>query len=477
VLKALEKDRERRYQSAFGLAQDIRRYMDGEAIVARPPSITYHLRVFARRNKTLIGATAVVFVVLVIGVIVSTTLFFQAREERGRAEQQTQKALAAMNYLEDMFASADPLQVGREVKIADLLDRYGAKVEDAFPDQPDVEAAVRTTLGLTYRRVDLFETRGTSEQYKKAAREHLEAALAIRERTLGKDHLDTLDSLETLISVLLEQGRASDAEPLCRRLLESYRRLSGDEDPDTLYAMYTLALALSDQGRVDDAESLAHETLELRSRTLGGEDPDTLESMTQVARLLLNRGELSESENLYRQVLEARRRALGGEHESTLTALADLANALLAQGKQAEAGDLYRNRAAPDDLGIEEWFQGRATPDDTGTTLLLFFETWCPFSQRAVPRLEQIYEEHKDQGLELVGLTRLTRTATEESVRDYIEYNGLTFPVAKEDGQATEFFNPNGGVPALAVVRDGNLVWKGHPSRVSDAMLTGLVSD
>jgi len=477
VLKALEKDRERRYQSAFGLAQDIRRYLDGEAIAARPPSILYQLRILARRNKALIGATAAVFVVLFIGVIVSTLLLLQARAERTRADQQRDKALAAMDYLEDMFASADPACVGQEVKIADLLDRYGAKVDEAFPDQPEIEAAVRTALGRTYSKVNNFQSQGTDERYRRAAREHLEAALELREHTLGEDHAKTLQSVDALIELLRDQGNPTAAEPLCRRLVDSYRRQWGSDDPDTLYAMHTLAGILKSQGRLTEAESLARQTLELRSSAFGEDDPDTLVSMRQVADVLMDRGATSEAERLYSEILEARRKAHGEDHGKTRGARADLTNALLAQGRYSEASELYRDRAAPEDLGIEAWFQGQAEPQDGGTTMLLFFETWCPFSQQAVPRLQQIYEENKERKLELVGLTRLTRTATEETVRKYIDYNGLTFPIAKEDGEATEFFNPGGGVPALAVIRDGNLVWKGHPSRMSDAMVAGLVAD
>jgi len=474
VLKALEKDRDRRYQSAFGLAQDIRRYLSGEAIVARPPSLAYQCRVFARRNKPVIAAAAAVFVVLVLAVFVSTALLFRAQVERAKAEHERKKALAAMSYLEDMFASADPMCVGQEVKIADLLDRYSKRLDKgAFPDQPEVEAAVRTAIGLTYRSVDLFQTRGTSERYKEAAREQLESAYEIRANTLGEDHPDTLESLGTFIWLLQQQGKAAEAEPLCRRLLDG-RRLSGEDDPKTLGTMSTLAGLLSAQGRIEEAESLVRRTLELRSRRLGEEAPDTLQSMAQLAGLLLDRGEPSEAEGLYRRVLDVRRRELGWEHDATVGALRDLAGALLAQGRVAEAADLYRDTPAPGDLGAEQWFQGRATLDGTGATLLLFFETWCPYSQRATPRVERIYEEYKDRGLELVGLTRMTRTASEETVRDYIAYNKLTFPIARENGGAWDYFKI-GGVPALVIVSDGKLVWSGHPGNLPEAAIGGLL--
>ena len=476
VLKTLEKDRERRYQSAFGLARDIRRYLDGQAIEARPPSIAYQLRVFARRNKGLIASTAAVFGVLVVGVVVSTSLFIQARAERERTEQEKKKALAAMGYLEEMFASADPFSIGQEVKIADLLDRYGDKLEDAFPDQPEVEAAVRTTIGKTYRKVDLFQTRGTAERYKRAAREHLEAALEIRERALGEDHPDTLDSLDTLIWLLRDQGNDSGAEPLCRQLVDRSTTRFGVRARSTLDAMSTLASNLLDQDRLDEAEPLAIETLELRSSTLGPEDEDTLGSKSQVARLLMKRGELSRSEELYREVFEASRGLSGMQGGSDWPAR-NLAGALIAQARFDEAGSLFENTEVPEDLGVEKWFQGKAKLDRAGTTAVVLFESWCPFSQRAMPNLERLHGEYKDRGVEIVGLTGLSRNATEESLKSFIDYNGLTFPIAKENGKASEFFNRGGGVPRMAVVRRGSLIWEGHPDQASDEMFAGLAKN
>jgi tetratricopeptide (TPR) repeat protein len=441
--------------------------------------------VFTRRNKALIGATAAVFVVLVAGVIVSTSALFRARAEHVAAEREHHKALAAMNYLEDMFKSAmDPFKVGTEIKVGDMLDRYSANFDETFPeDQPEVEAAIRTALGQTYQGLDLFETHGTAESYKNSARKHLEAALALREATLGEDAPQTRESLDALIELLSDQGRHAEAEPLCRKMLECSKRALGEDDPATFDAMFRLADTLSSDGRTEEAEQLARETLELRRRHLGEDDSATISSMQQVAGLALKRGETAEAETLYRRVYEQRRRTEGPEDQSTILALADVAGALLAQGREAEARELYRDkvlftkRAAPPDLGIEEWYQGRTTPQGEETNVVLFFETWCPYSQQVMGRMQRIYEDHKDRGLSMIGLTRLTATSTEEGLREYIDYNGLTFPIAREDGRATEALNSPGGVPAVAVVRNGNVVWKSHPDNLSDAVLAGLIAD
>jgi len=485
VLKALEKERERRYQSAFGLAQDIERYMAGEAIAARPPSITYQLRVFARRNKVLIGATAAVFVVLMVGVTVSTILMFQARADRAAAEREHEKALAAMNCLEDMFKSAsDPFKVGTKVKVGDMLDRYSAQLDETFPeDQPEVEAAIRTALGKGYKGLDLFEMHGTAESYKKSAREHLEAALALREEALGEDHPQTLESLGALIGLLRGQGEDAVAEPLCRESVERTKRVLGDDDPATFGVMYWLADIWSALDRTEEAEELARETLELRRHHLGEDDSATIVSVYQVGRLVLERGEAAEAESIFRRVYEHRRRELGPEDQGTIRALADVARALLAQGKEAEARELYRDQVlfakkeAPAELGIEEWYQGGTTPQGGATDVVLFFETWCPYSQQVMERMQRIHVENKDRGLNVIGLTQLSRSSTEEGLREYIDYNRLTFPIARENGSASEALNTASGVPAVAVVRGGNVLWKSHPNQLTDAVIAGLVED
>jgi serine/threonine-protein kinase RIO1 len=211
VLKALEKERERRYQSAGDLADDIRRHLSDEPICARPPTVVYQLKVFARRNRVLVGAAAAVFAVVVAGAIVSTSLYFHAKSERSVAEQQAERAMAAIGFMHDMVTSANPVYVGQEVKVGDLLDRYSEKIDGAFTGQPEIEAMVRTTIGETYYYLDMFEKAGTYEKYQRAAETHLTTALDLRKLALGEEHPTTLESMELLAKFYEDQGRISEA--------------------------------------------------------------------------------------------------------------------------------------------------------------------------------------------------------------------------------------------------------------------------
>ena len=127
---------------------------------------------------------------------------------------------------------------------------------------------------------------------------------------------------------------------------------------------------------------------------------------------------------------------------------------------------------SPEEWPIERWFQGEddIEVDGPGPTLVLFWESWCPHCRREVPKIQKLHADYRDQGLQILSLTKLTRGATEESVRSFIDEYGLEFSVAKETGQLSSHFGVN-GVPAAAVVRNGEVVWRGHPGLLSSTLI------
>ena len=127
---------------------------------------------------------------------------------------------------------------------------------------------------------------------------------------------------------------------------------------------------------------------------------------------------------------------------------------------------------APLTWNIEKWFQGQndIALDGTGTTLVVFWEVWCPHCQREVPNLQAMYEKLHPQGLKVVGLTKITKSATEQGVTDFLKEKNVTYPIAKEDGSLSEHFGVS-GIPAAAVVKDGKVIWRGHPARLDEETL------
>ena len=374
VSKALEKDKKRRYTSAADLGADIQRYLRDEPIIARPPSATYQLQKFARRHKALVAGVAAVFVVLVAGIIASTW-------EATRARRAEQAATAVDDFLQnDLLAQASAsVQARPDIKpdpdltVRTALDRAAARIEGKFKGQPLVEAAIRQTIGTTYRDLGLFPE----------AQKQIERALELRRRGLGQDHPDTLTSMDRLALLYWDQGKYAQAEPLLTSVMKARTRVLGALHPDTLETTNNLALVYANRAKFAQAEPLYTKVLEIRRRALGEQHPQhaghdgrpgaavcgsnpvrrgrtTLQESNRVAASCAGRGTsghadhdkqpgaaLCESKPVCRSraplqpLLEVSRRVLGEEHPNTLGTMNNLAQIYGFQGKYGEAETLY----------------------------------------------------------------------------------------------------------------------------------------
>ncbi len=331
VMKALEKDRTRRYETANEFAQDIGRHLGDEAVSAGPPGVGYRLRKFVRRNRGPVTAAAAVAAVIILGFVVSTAMYFQAEQAREKetaaraeavaardeAERQAKLSQAVADFLtNDVLGSADPYKAkGREVTVRYVLDAASKSIEGKFEDAPLVEASIRQTLGRTYQGLCRYEV----------AEPHLERALQIRQQQLGGEHLDTLKSMNDLAWLYFRQGRLDESEQLFLKPLEGRRRVLGEEHPDTLDTMQKLGWVYMPQARVDEAEPLFTKVLEIGRRVLGEEHPVMWRSMHGVAFLYANRGLYEKAEQLCLKSLEIGRRVDGEGHPDVLDSMNNLA--------------------------------------------------------------------------------------------------------------------------------------------------------
>jgi tetratricopeptide (TPR) repeat protein len=330
VAKALEKDKTRRYASAADLANDIRRYLADEPIVARPPSTTYQLQKFARRHRAVVAGVAAVLVVLIAGIVVSTW-------EAARANRESATARAVNDFLQnDLLAQASTISQARGTKpdshleVRTALDRAAVRITGKFDRQPEVEAAIRNTIGQTYMELGLYPE----------ARTQLERALELQRRVLGAQNPETLKTISRLARTVFHQGKYPEAEALLRQSLEGQRRVLGSEHPDTLRSMHTLAEVYYFEGKFVEAEALDSQTLEIQRRVLGPEHPGTLASMSGLAGDYYQQDKFAQAEALYSKTLEVSRRVLGPEHPNTVTAMYGLALPYLDLGKYAQAETL-----------------------------------------------------------------------------------------------------------------------------------------
>jgi serine/threonine protein kinase len=338
-LKAMRKERTRRYRSASEFADDIKNYLEGIPLIAGPESRMYRVKKFVRRNRVLLAGVAAVLTVLVAGVLVSTVFAIRAARSRiealaarDEAERQAKISQAISDFMrKDLLASVDPyIAQGREVTVRSFLDAASEKLEGKFEDEPLVEASIRHTLGNTYRNIGDFYS----------AEIHLERAHRIRQEQLGNEHPYTLSTMEGLARVYWRQGWYDDAELLFTKTAKGRQRVLGEDHPDTLYSMNGLAMLYFSEGRYQDAETLYARMLEISRSLLGEEDVYTLLFMVNLATVYRLQGRYDEAESLYVKAVEHERRLLGEEHPDTLYSMNGLAMLYIDQGRYDEAEPL-----------------------------------------------------------------------------------------------------------------------------------------
>ncbi len=414
VMKALEKDRTRRYDTANGLAADIQRHLNYEPVLAGPPSAAYKLSKFVRRNRTGVLAASIVLIVLIAGIVGTSWGLVQANaarsaeaEQRRVAERETENAKAISDFLtNDLLAAVAPSTKsgeGRDVLMRDVLDEASKKIEVAsneggqFADKPLIEASIRMALGETYIDLGVYNSaelhlerafklrnREMTEEhpdvlramnsvavlynltgrFDEAERLHIKV-LKIRKRILGDEHADTLLSMSNLASIYENQNRHSKAESIFINILKIQKSVLDNEDQfalRTMYTMYNLANLYKNTGRIEKAEPLYIKTLDNQIRFLGEEHPGTLQTMNRLAIMYKQQGRYDEAKPLLIKTLEIRMRLLGVEHPDTLLTMSSLANLYKDLGHYNDAEPLYIKV-----LNIRRRVLGNKNPDMLST--------------------------------------------------------------------------------------------------------------
>jgi eukaryotic-like serine/threonine-protein kinase len=394
VMKTLEKDRNRRYETANAFAMDVQRYLNDEAVQACPPSAGYRFRKLARRNKVALTTAALVATALLLGTAVSIWQAVRAHAERDRAvvaeaktKTEKENTQAALDFLwQDVLLQASPFnEPDRDLKLRTLLDRVADRLERGSGQPPLVEAAVRRMVGALYsdlgddakgqshleRALDV-QVREQGEEDPQALatrhalgvcliRRHLyaEAApvlshtLELRRRVLGDEHNDTLRTMAESGRCNEALGRFDVAERLLREVVATRSRVSGEGDTKTLFAAYQLGTFLAEDGRVDEAEALQARYVEHLRKVFGADHGRTVLTGMELARTYLKRDEAARAEALAVPALKARRLRLGPQHPSTRLAMGVLAYAYHLQDKHTEAAELIDDLLAEPRMDAE----------------------------------------------------------------------------------------------------------------------------
>jgi non-specific serine/threonine protein kinase/serine/threonine-protein kinase len=341
-LKAMRKESDRRYQSVSELAGDIQNYLNGSPLLAGPESKVYRAKKFIRRNIGLVASSAVIFLILIAGFLISTIFGIEARRQAAIAE-------AVNEFLNtDLLKAVSPEQAqGKTVTVRDVLDIASEKMEGRFSNAPLIEASVRTTIGETYRSLGDY----------KAAEPHLEKALKIYQKERGEGHPETIKAIRNLGNLYNDQGKYNEAKKLLERAFNiSQKGLRKDntesrkcakdlallylnlgrpeelgripqimvkEDYNELQA--TLDVTLQHYEKYDEVEQLLIDDIKSKNETLGSNHPDTIESMQVLANLYTNQGYYNEAEALLAKAVEKAKLVLGENHPKTLAYSINLA--------------------------------------------------------------------------------------------------------------------------------------------------------
>ena len=419
VMKALEKDRERRYESASTFAADVERHLDGDAVQACPPSTVYRFRKFARRYRAAI-TTAVVFLALLLAGIVGTTwqmlraidaeaiaaaqtrsaqqqMAFaiaeaeRAKQETERANSEAAIAKAITDFVnEDLLSQANhniAIAADPDIKLRDVVDRAADTVSERFKEKPLVESAIQLTLADTY------ESLGVPDVALKLA----QRSLALRKQEMGVDAPDTLRSMHAVGWSLFRVGRLEEAETLLRSVYERQRSILGDDARATLDSLGALATVISQRGRSDEAEEILNEVLAVERRAASPNEKyiaptlvnlglvrrdlrkfsDAAEAFREaigiyekiakptgkamalgnLASLHLSQGDFPEAEKLLKASLQLKTDLLGGEHYWTVADRSNLGVLYGMQGRPAEAVGYFK-----DALNIQRRTLGSKSP-------------------------------------------------------------------------------------------------------------------
>jgi pentatricopeptide repeat protein len=333
ALKALEKDRNRRYGSPSELAEDIGRYLRNEPITAHPPSAAYRARKYIRRHRLGVTIAAAALLLLAGFAVRENVLLQRITRERDHATRERDRADRITQFMTSMFKVSDPSESrGNTVTAREILDKSSMDIKTSLTKDPELQAQMLYVMGNVYSNLGLYPRAQSLKQQ----------SLEIRRRVLGPEHPDTLQSMNSLAVGLYLEGHYAEAEKLNRDTLDIRRRVLGPEHPDTLKSMNNLANCLGDGGHRAEAEKLDRETLDIQRRVLGPEHPDTLGSMVNLAATISDEGRPAEAEKLYRETFDMSRRALGAENPTTLKSMNGLANALAHEGHYGDAEKMYR---------------------------------------------------------------------------------------------------------------------------------------
>jgi eukaryotic-like serine/threonine-protein kinase len=375
ALKALEKDRDRRYGTPSDLAADLENYLANRPVKARPASAAYKLQKYVQRHRPAVAAAAGL-VLLLSGLAIRESL--QARRiarERDRANVEAATAKETADFMVGLFEVADPGEArGKSITANEILDRASQRIETGLDHEPLVRARLQLTMSEVYKGLGLYnssaqlaerswihrrsalgesnpETLASRSELGDALRflgkldeaeNHLRTTLDAQRRASGADNLDSLVTVSRLGVVVYNKGDLKQADSILSSAVAGLRRLGRPATSELIDTLQWLGQTYRDEDKRQQAVTVQLESLDLARKTNGEDHPSTLSALDALGLLYWDLGRLDEAESYLRQSLDASRRVLGADHTDTLTTTLNLGLVLVDREKYADAEAAFR---------------------------------------------------------------------------------------------------------------------------------------
>ena len=329
-LKALEKEQERRYNSAEQLAEDIERYLNGHPVHARPATVGYKFRKFIKRNKSYVAAAAIVLIL-----IVSLVSFYtiQLSDERDKANLEAIKAKKVTEYISSIFEIANPSESkGETITAKEIVDQGYARIEEELGDQPEVQTEIMTVISNVYYSLGMLEK----------ARDVISQTLEIRKDYFGVDNIFTAESYHDLGDVNYDLGHFEAADSFYTIALEIKEKIL--KPNDTLIALELIALGTVARLNSDFEKSrdIYERALEIQLNSLEKPHADIAYTMNNLGRLYQQNDMYDKAEPLLVEGLQIRRDLFGELNFETVASSGSLASLYTLMGRYDEAAALYK---------------------------------------------------------------------------------------------------------------------------------------
>ncbi len=348
IQKALEKDPQRRYQSAVDLATDVRRYLSHEPISAHPPSRLYRLKKFTRRHRGLVYGLTGTFAMLLIGIVATSTFAWQAAVQRSEAEREARRVAALNEFLiGDLFQAADPSTGNaKDLLVRDMLQNAAAAIDGKFGQDPDVEALIRTGLGRILLRIGDFD----------AAEHHLRRAVTLADQQWEPTTPESIEARRELGAALWRNAKIDESQRVLEDLLDTLQ--SADVADDDLFDVrLQLGHATYHAGDYAEAERRFRE-IRQHYRETSATTADQADITGAIGNSLLSQGKVTEAIAAYRETLTLMIEAFGDDHAKVGFAEYQLGTAL-ANNRAYEQAEQWLEKA----LDKQKRFHGAESPD------------------------------------------------------------------------------------------------------------------